>query len=308
MRILIVGLGVQGKKRAKYCEKDLVSIVDPQNPMADFKNVEDVPINTFDAAIVCTPNQEKISVINYLLENDKHAMVEKPLWAQSREELVNLSNLLKSKKNLILKTAYNHRYEPSFINMKELIRSNKLGKIYSCRMFYGNGTARLVKESLWKDKGSGVLADLGSHLLDTCLFWFGDIDYNFVKYVSNSYENASPDHVIIASESSSPRIELEMTLCMWRNHFTCDIIGSNGSAHIESLCKWGPSKFIYRERVLPSGKPLETQTVKSMEDPTWQLEYSYFLDLISKEKKCDLAKDVWLFDELTKLETTIVSH
>ena len=27
-------------------------------------------------------------------------------------------------------------------------------------MFYGNGTARLVKKSNWKDKGSGVIDDL----------------------------------------------------------------------------------------------------------------------------------------------------
>ncbi len=36
-----------------------------------------------------------------------------------------------------------------------------------------------------------------------------------------------------------------MTLLMWRNHFTCDILAENGSAHIESLCKWGPSTFTH---------------------------------------------------------------
>ena len=37
-----------------------------------------------------------------------------------------------------------------------------------------------------------------------------------------------------------------MTLLSWRNHFTCDIFAENGSAHIESLCKWGPSTFTLR--------------------------------------------------------------
>ena len=54
-----------------------------------------------------------------------------------------------------------------------------------------------------------------------------------------------------------PQINLEMTLCMWRNHFTCDVLAENGSAHIESLCKWGPSTFIKRKRVFPSGRPDE---------------------------------------------------
>ena len=37
-------------------------------------------------------------------------------------------------------------------------------------MFYGNGTSLLVKSSPWRDKGSGVILDIGSHLLDTLIF------------------------------------------------------------------------------------------------------------------------------------------
>ena len=118
--------------------------------------------------------------------------------------------------------------------------------------------------------------------------------------------NLSPDHVIISSESPLPRIELEMTLCMWRNHFTCDIIGSEGSAHIESLCKWGPSKFTHRRRVFPAGKPLETEIVQSMDDPTWKLEYENFRTSIEVGKKDTLDKDIWLYDTLKELEKFIV--
>ena len=31
----------------------------------------------------------------------------------------------------------------------------------------------------------------------------------------------------------------------WRNHFTCDVLAEKGSAHIESLCKWGPTTFTH---------------------------------------------------------------
>ena len=58
--------------------------------------------------------------------------------------------------------------------MKKLIESKKLGKIYNCKIFYGNGTSLLVKKSKWRDKGKGVLNDIGSHLLDLCLYWFSD--------------------------------------------------------------------------------------------------------------------------------------
>ena len=56
------------------------------------------------------------------------------------------------------------------------------------------------------------------------------------------------------------RIELEMTMLMWKNHFTSIILAENGTAHISSLCKWGPTKFIVRERVLPSGIPRRAES------------------------------------------------
>ena len=96
-------------------------------------------------------------------------MVEKPLIFDERK-LISLYT--KAHKGLVLYTAYNHRFEPAFVMMKDLIESKKLGSIYYVRMFYGNGTARLVRDSKWRDTGLGVLSDLGSHLLDTLHFGF----------------------------------------------------------------------------------------------------------------------------------------
>ena len=66
---------------------------------------------------------------------------------------------------------------------------------------------------------------------------------------------------------------------MWRNHFTCDVLAEKGTAHITSLCKWGPAKFIQRTRVLPSGRPAETIETLTQDDPTWAAEYAHFRSL-----------------------------
>ena len=79
-------------------------------------------------------------------------------------------------------------WEIGKIRMKKLIKSKKLGKIYSCRMFYGNGTAQLVRNSPWRDKSTGVLNDLGPHLLDTCEFLFGN-KLGYFKLTSFKYIN-----------------------------------------------------------------------------------------------------------------------
>lgn len=200
MKIIIVGMGVQGKKRKAFAKKDLVATVDTIRP-ADYTNINKVPTNTYDAVILCVPDNQKIKLLQFCLQNKKHVMVEKPLISKKIEILNKIKNRFKKNK-LILYTAYNHRFEPHFIRMKKLLESKVLGKIYSCRMFYGNGTAKLVKFSRWRDKNNGVINDLVSHLLDTCLFWFGKKKItNFYFSSKNKFENNAPDHVSLFSKN-----------------------------------------------------------------------------------------------------------
>jgi scyllo-inositol 2-dehydrogenase (NADP+) len=306
MRAIVIGLGVQGHKRRKFAGGDFVAAVDPVNVEAQFRRVEDVPLSAYDAALLCTPDEPKTDLISFLLQNGKHVLVEKPLWAPDDDTIQRLE-LLAREKGVVCYTAYNHRFEPHYVRMRDLIRSGRLGTVYRCRMFYGNGTARLVRDSQWRDRGAGVLPDLGSHLLDTALFWFGPLAEDFEVISSSCFENKAPDHVVIASRKSVPNLELEMTLLSWRNHFTCDVLAERGSAHISSLCKWGPATFTFRERILPSGRPLEENITLSEEDPTWALEYAHFRNLCEAGAETDLGKDAWLNGLLRKLGAAAVS-
>ena len=71
-------------------------------------------------------------------------------------------------------------------------------------MFYGNGTARLVRDSVWRDQDGGVIPDLGSHLLDTCRFWFGDISDDARLISASRFENRAPDHAIFIADNELP--------------------------------------------------------------------------------------------------------
>lgn len=300
MRVIVVGLGTQGEKRRRVAGADCVATVDPANAEADYKTAEEVPPSRYDAVLACVPDDVKFDLVRYFLQNGKHVLVEKPLWAPGEGDLTTLQDVSRSK-GAVLYSAYNHRFEPHFVRMRDLIASGTLGTIYSCRMFYGNGTARLVRDSPWRDTGAGVLPDIGSHLLDTCRYWFGDMPDTFRVIAANRFENRAPDHVIIGTETNRPRLELEMTLCMWRNNFTCDILAEKGSAHIASLCKWGPSTFVHRRRVLPSGRPPEETVTVPEGDPTWALEYAHFGELCRKGAAGDLRNDIWLHATLRRL-------
>ena len=295
MRVVVVGLGIQGRKRLAAAGDAVVATVDPVQPGAVFKALTDVPLGSYDAALVSVPDSAKIELLTYLLDHQKHVLVEKPLLASDDSVLERLGDLA-DRREVACYTAYNHRFEPHFVRMKALLDSGELGEIYRCRMFYGNGTARDVRNSPWRDRGAGVLPDLGSHLLDTVLYWFGPRTEPFRVFSCSRFENAAFDHVVVGADGH-PTVELEMTLLSYRNHFTCDILAEHGSAHIESLCKWGPSVFTRRRRKLPSGRPDEETITIVGSDPTWELEYVHFLDLCQRggnNIENDLVIDRWL--------------
>jgi scyllo-inositol 2-dehydrogenase (NADP+) len=292
MRVVIVGLGIQGRKRLAIAGRDAVATIDPVIDGATYRSVQDVPVSSFDAALVCTPDDAKIELLRYLLGNGKHVLVEKPLLAADPTALEDLAAAAE-RNRVVCYTAYNHRFEPHFVRMKELVDSGELGRIYLCRMFYGNGTARDVRNSPWRDKGAGVLPDLGSHLLDTATFWFGNLDAPFTVWSADRFENRAFDHIAFGARGT-PVLELEISLLSWRNHFTCDVYGERGSAHIESLCKWGPSVFIRRTRVLPSGRPPEEAVTLVQADPTWAAEYRYFKQICAADAGGNIATDITL--------------
>ena len=298
MRVIVVGLGVQGRKRLAVAGKEVVATVDPFNAEAQYRHVQDVPLAYYDAALLCIPDEVKLELITYLLSNRKHLLVEKPLFAADPTDLMRIKTLA-DQNQTVCYTAYNHRFEPHFVRMKQVIESGRLGRIYCVRMFYGNGTARLVRDSAWRDQGSGVLPDLGSHLLDTALFWFGKPSAPFDIYSCNRFENLSFDHFSFGA-NGSPVLQFEMTLLNWRNHFYADVFAENGSAHIQSLCKWGPSTFTLRDRKLPSGRPDEESVTLVQADPTWDLEYQH-LKSLCESGASNIENDMWINTVLNDL-------
>jgi len=299
MRVIVVGLGIQGKKRLAVAGRDVVATVDPVADGASYREVREVDLGLFDAALVCTPDDPKIALLGYLLENGKHVLVEKPLLSTDPTVLKGLGDIAE-RSGAVCYTAYNHRFEPHFVRMKALLDSGELGPIYLCRMFYGNGTARDVRNSPWRDQGAGVLPDLGSHLLDTAMFWFGDLAAPFAVWSADRFENRAFDHIAFGSRGA-PVLEFEITLLSWRNHFTCDVYGEHGSAHIESLCKWGPSVFTRRTRVLPSGRPPEEAMTLVQPDPTWEVEYARFKRICAAKTGSNIATDIALSRLLNQL-------
>jgi scyllo-inositol 2-dehydrogenase (NADP+) len=299
MRSLIIGLGVQGRKRAAIAGTDVVGTVDPVAAEAQYRSLDQVPFDSFDAALVCTPDRAKVGLLERLLGQGKHVLVEKPMPADGPGQLQKLADLAR-RSGAVCYTAYNHRFEPHVVRLKGLLDAGTLGTVYQAQFFYGNGTARDVRGSPWRDQGTGVLADLGSHLLDLVLFLFGPVAGPFRPWAAHRFENRAFDHVVFAA-AGRPALQFEVSLLSWRNSFSIDIVAERGSAHLHGLCKWGPSTLTVRERVLPSGRPREDAQTLTCPDPTWALEYAHFQDLCRTGGGTNLANDVWIGSALNEI-------
>jgi predicted dehydrogenase len=298
MKVVVIGLGIQGKKRRAVAGADVVATVDPIAP-ADYRAIEEVPPHCYSAALVCTPDQQKLPILNYLLSQGKHVLVEKPLVAERQEPLEQLRDRV-ARAGVACWTAYNHRFEPNLVRLQEVLAAGTLGKLYHARFFYGNGTAADVRGSPWRDQGMGVVPDLGSHLLDLTDFLLGLRPREFQVWGCHRFENRAYDHVLLGA-GDGPTLQYEMSLLSWRNTFAIDLVGELGSAHVHGLCKWGPSNLTVRRRIFPSGKPLEEVQVVERPDPTWEAEYRDF-KVLCQSRQTSLNRDLWINSVLLDLQ------
>ena len=168
MRYLVAGLGNIGQRRRALLGERCVATADPFNAAADYPTVRDCPPDRYDAAVLAIPDDGKVDLIRYLLEQGKHVLVEKPLPLPDAATVRELEALAQAR-GVALYTAYNHRFEPLLVTMREQLQAGAIGEVYHGRLFYGNGTVRHVAGT-WRDHGLGAIQDLGCHLLDLLAF------------------------------------------------------------------------------------------------------------------------------------------
>lgn len=303
MRLVVAGLGVQGHKRVRVGGESVVATVDPVAPGASHASIEQVPASDYDAAMLCLPDAAKADVLAQLVRAGKHVLVEKPLVAAGALDLAALEREARERRVAVY-AAYNHRFEPHLARLGELLCEGVIGEPHRVSIFYGNGTARDVRSSPWRDEGLGVIGDLAPHLLDILEFTTGRPRGPLEVWSARRHENAAPDHFLLGFPEAAPVVTLEGSLLSWRNTFRLDVLGTEGSAHVDGLCKWGPSTLTVRARVLPSGKPPEQRWTLEQADPTWALEHEHFLALCA-DPHTELDRDRWIDRVLREIEAAM---
>ena len=128
---------------------------------------------SIDLVVVATPNNQHYEFAKVALNYGKHVVVEKPFTIESKEaeELIKLAE----EKKLVLSVYHNRRWDSDFLTVKKIIHEGKLGNLVEYEAHFDR-FRNYFKEGAWREKnvpGSGILYDLGAHLIDQATNLFG---------------------------------------------------------------------------------------------------------------------------------------
>lgn len=126
-------------------------------------------------AIVCVPNHLHYKITLDLLRSGVHVLCEKPLAETAREARELTEEASKSK--LVLCVNNTRRRFPSFIEVKKILDRGEIGTLRSLHFQEGNTFAWPSATGFYvnpKETDRGVLADIGSHVIDLVCWWLGE--------------------------------------------------------------------------------------------------------------------------------------
>ncbi|MDW7670674.1 MAG: oxidoreductase [Bacillota bacterium] len=126
-----------------------------------------------DLVVISTPNTYHHPLAKKALRAGKHVIVEKPFTVNSEEaeDLIKTS----AQANRMLTVYQNRRYDSDFMTLQQVIASRELGEIRLFESAFDRFRPE-VNLSAWREKqlpGSGILYDLGAHLIDQTVALFG---------------------------------------------------------------------------------------------------------------------------------------
>src|SRR3989344_2482299 len=242
---------------------------------SDFKSM----LPEVDAVTIVTPTTTHYPLAKYCLEQGKHVFVEKPLCfeLEQSEELVNLAR----SKNLILSVGYVFRFNPLVQRLKQLLP--EIGPIQYI-------TGRYVHSTVPPRKDSGVIFNLGVHLLDLLNYILPDNPTSIFCRQTNLISNQHEDSSTITLNYSSFFASLEISCCHPHKKRDMWIVGQKKKLYLDFL----DQILIHYPLIITEEK---TEASEYFRDPEIEKTSPLFEELnhfcqVSNQKKSNPGQDI----------------
>lgn len=313
MRVVIVGCGLIGHKRAKALgTAQLAGVSDVNADRAqtlarqysgcvagDWRELVTRP--DVDAVIVSTTNDSLAPVTLAAVQAGKHVLVEKPA-ARNAEELRPVVEAAK-RAGVVVKVGFNHRFHPAFKTARRLVDDGAVGPLMYVRARYGHG-GRLGYNREWRANpviaGGGELLDQGVHLIDLTRWFLGDITEVRGEAGTFFWDMPVEDNGFMWLRTAAGRVAwLHASCTEWKNLFSYEIFGRDGKLQIDGLGgSYGLERLSYYRMLPQMGPPETTIWEYPGEDRSWHEEFEQFRASIG------VGAELWggLDDALAALE------
>ena len=126
-----------------------------------------------DVIVIATPNESHASLAAQSLRAGRHVVIDKPAAVSSTEVASLMQVAQQSGRHVFI--YHNRRWDGDFLTVQQLLASGTLGALRSFESHFDRFRPT-PKPNAWREEakpGSGILLDLGSHLVDQALVLFG---------------------------------------------------------------------------------------------------------------------------------------
>jgi predicted dehydrogenase len=165
-----------------------------------------------ELVIVNTPNYTHFEFAKKALEAGKHVIVEKPfvVTVEEGEALIAIAE----KNRRLLSVYHNRRNDSDFKTVSKILSQNLLGRIVETEIHFDRYNIQLsAKKHKESDApGTGVLFDLGSHLIDEALQLFGWPDAVFADIRTIRTVSIIDDYFELLLYYNDKRVRLHSTV------------------------------------------------------------------------------------------------
>lgn len=156
-----------------------------------------------DAVVISTPDDLHYEMAMAALDAGLHVLCEKPLAlnAEQAQEMFSKAEAA----GVVHMVCFTYRWLPHYRYLRHLIDQGYVGRCYHCRLEYVGGHARQGHGG-WRfdrQRASGVLGDLGSHMVDMARWCVGEImrvSAHLGNYAGGTDTGSASDAALLAVE------------------------------------------------------------------------------------------------------------
>jgi predicted dehydrogenase len=182
----------------------------------------------YDLLVVATPNRTHVPVTRAALRAGLHVVVDKPFAATAAEGRALIEDARAAKR--MLSVFQNRRWDGDFLTLRELLESGTLGTPFRFESRFERW--RPAPPVGWKNEGTaedatGLLYDLGSHLIDQALQLLGPVATVYAEEDRRRPGTAVVDDAFLAlTHLSGARSQLHVTSIAGENAARFRLLGS----------------------------------------------------------------------------------